>query len=305
MSDRWPLHPSPEDQESLSSWIRRIAYAYNFTTEALQKFDLERTVLSNLELDVGPSKRLLLKLEEKTGVPFAHIWSMTFQTYMPLVIDSLAPQEGLYENYVCQFHTLSLAEKRRKIDFSNTWIPWGIKNASSMRACLLCLQNDRIPYIRLYWQLPWLSCCPEHGVMLEETIFLGLADHQFFCLEKIKKAPAEIIFIDQITQQCLITGKAVLPNKICISAPIWIRKIRSLLDEVSQPLHVFGVRSNVVIKRTKQCVANRSNCPWKPFEELPLTLRILNFQMSGLIMQDMLSGLPYSDWRIKRKAADV
>jgi TniQ len=308
MFNRWPYHPLPQEQESLTSWLRRIAQGYNLSLDSLQKCILNGDVFDNFELDKNPPLQFLLQLSDKTGIEISRIVFMTLKSYVPFIVDSFIPQEDLFEHYACQFHTLSPAAKRKKINFPNSWMPWVIKDHyTSLRACALCLQNDKVPYIRLFWQLSWLSSCPHHGIMLEEVIFLGLPQYQFFC-PKHKQAPEEIKFIDKITQDCLIHGFSNLPNGIRINASIWIRKLRSLLDEVSQPLIVSGVFGGEIIKNAYYSITKKhegANCRWKPFEEFTLELKTKIFCAASIIVQEMLQGKSYSKWRIKRNTLDT
>lgn len=304
---RWPLHPLPKPYESLSSWLRRIAQKYEITVDYLLKFNLAGIRLSNSELDNNPSEELLFHLAEKTGLAFEDIRSMTFKGYVPLLIDSLLPLADLFENYVCQFHTLSPANKRKLLSFPNSWIPWVLKDENtSLRGCPLCVQKDQIPYIRLYWQLSWISSCSVHGIMLEQIYPFSLSGKEF--LHKNNRiAPDEIKFIDQITQKCLTQDNALLPNRITVNAAIWLRKLRSLLDELSQPLRVSGASGeiiNTIYRRITKSSGGRGFL-WRPFEALPTILRITLFQMAGVIVQDMLSGMPYSQWRIKKEPLDL
>ena len=64
---RWPLHPYPLNEESILSWLSRIARCYNFTVDDLLKYDLGFYGDSNA-LTISVPSELLASLSIRTGI---------------------------------------------------------------------------------------------------------------------------------------------------------------------------------------------------------------------------------------------
>ena len=91
MLNRWPLHPPALPNESLSSWISRIASRYNIYLEDLlwNEFAISLEGKGAYYLDLNPPLDLLTKLSERTGLSLNAIRALTSQGYTPLLIDTL------------------------------------------------------------------------------------------------------------------------------------------------------------------------------------------------------------------------
>src|SRR6266571_4329258 len=64
---RWPLHPAPQDDETLSSWLTRLAVAYEMAPIAFCHDALALPNQSLQELDDSPPARLITTLVDHTG----------------------------------------------------------------------------------------------------------------------------------------------------------------------------------------------------------------------------------------------
>ena len=109
MSERLPLHPIPQPNESLFSWITRIASIYGMDPEDLVAYacGIELDMHNLYILDLNPPIELLNKLSELTGIEVQDIRALTAQVYVPLLIDSLeAKEENLFNYYTNQFYIL-------------------------------------------------------------------------------------------------------------------------------------------------------------------------------------------------------
>ena len=91
MSRRWPLRPLPFSNESLLSWIIRIANLYDMEPRDLliYEFGINLEVHDLYSIDLNPPMNLLDKLSEYTGIEFNIIRGLTAQSYIPLLIDSI------------------------------------------------------------------------------------------------------------------------------------------------------------------------------------------------------------------------
>ena len=97
---RWPIHPVPYVDESLLSWIMRIAKIYEIYPEDLLKyeFDIELEVNDLYIIDINPPLGLIDKLSQRTGVNVDKIGALTAHSYVPLLIDALESTDSQSEN---------------------------------------------------------------------------------------------------------------------------------------------------------------------------------------------------------------
>ena len=113
MSHRWPLHPLPYPQESLSSWLERQASSYGYQSDDLLIHDLGLPTLSSEELDTSPPAQLLARLAKRSGISVERLSAMTIQGWVPQLIDSLKPDMESYSAYVREYELLYPIELRR------------------------------------------------------------------------------------------------------------------------------------------------------------------------------------------------
>lgn len=157
---------------------------------------------------------------------------MTCKAYAPLLIDSLLPQKNLLQQYACQFGTICDIEQRKSRLAETSTIPWLPRNGLiTYRYCFKCLSEDPTPYQRLHWQLPWMASCPLHQEYLQlffpkDTNYISIGP------ELTTSPPAEVCFLDALTYQGLTSGIINLPNGEKTTISVWLRKLRSLLDEL-------------------------------------------------------------------------
>lgn len=90
---RWPIHPVPYVDESLLSWIMRIAKIYEIYTWDLLKyeFDIELEINDLHIIDINPPVNILDKLSQRTGVDVDKIRALTAHSYVPLLLDAVDP----------------------------------------------------------------------------------------------------------------------------------------------------------------------------------------------------------------------
>src|SRR5712671_4884500 len=104
---RWPLHPQPQPDESLSSWVFRLAREYEMTWEAFFHDALGADILTDALLDRQPPVSLIQDLAMRTGVPPKRIWAMTLTGYVPWLIDTLNTDDATcLSTYATQYQTL-------------------------------------------------------------------------------------------------------------------------------------------------------------------------------------------------------
>src|SRR5690606_14052521 len=110
---------------------------------------------------------LLYGLSKRTGFDWNTIRSMTAHGYVPLLIDTLDNGNGeIFNEYISQFTVL--IQKAHRLQRRVLQIPWlNITRVPTLKGCPDCVNKDAAPYLRLYWQLLWMSSCPKHGIFLE------------------------------------------------------------------------------------------------------------------------------------------
>jgi hypothetical protein len=77
MSENWPLHPVPWDDELLSAWIRRIAKSYGISSRIFYQKVLNMSRDEISQIDRKPSDRTLETLSKGTRQPIERLQEMT------------------------------------------------------------------------------------------------------------------------------------------------------------------------------------------------------------------------------------
>lgn len=145
-----PIHPQPRADESLSSWMARLAFGNGFPLKAFFQGVLLYPHLiwrSDIDADLHPG--LLDRLSLVTDQVPDSLQRMTLQHW-------------------------GEAAFRREIVFGRT--PWILpigrfhrgKSNVGMQFCPLCLAGDEVPYFRIYWRMLLLAVCPVHHCPLED-----------------------------------------------------------------------------------------------------------------------------------------
>lgn len=232
MATRLPVHPQPLPQEALSSWLWRLADAYDmgageFVEAAL---GIERP---DIELvDFWPSASLIQKLAERSGVAAGRIRAMTMAAYVPYLVDSLAPRGDIFPAYCCQFGAFESPTLRVRPVRAAWWLPWisGDLADGKMIGCVDCLRSDRQRFGRLHWRASWMASCPKHGVLLQAA---SPAEQSEYPVPQ--GAAAELASLDGLTLQAVTTGRVQLPGGRVVHGGLWLRVLRGVIDEICRP----------------------------------------------------------------------
>lgn len=228
---RWPVHPSPVEGESLSSWLTRIAERHGLSLSELLRHDLLRRDVEDLDMDPGPA--LLAAVASRSGVPHERLRLMSMAGWQPWLFDALLPKPEAYQDYVRRYAILLPLARRRFLEIHN-WCAWRTKEPLR-RACPECLQARGSPVMLLVWQLPLMLSCPWHGCRLKT--YPGTPCHPLLGepdATVIEPAPPEVLAMDRRTWQGLTTGQVDLPLRT-VHAGVWFRLLRAVLDEVNTP----------------------------------------------------------------------
>lgn len=77
MSESWPLHPVPWDDELLSEWIRRIAKSYGISSRVFYQKVLNLNGDEIAQIDRKPGDKTLEVLSNGTRQPIERLREMT------------------------------------------------------------------------------------------------------------------------------------------------------------------------------------------------------------------------------------
>lgn len=232
MATRLPIHPQPLPQEALSSWLWRLADAYDMGVSEFAEAALGINRPDIELVDFWPSAALIKKLAERTGVPSGRIRAMTIAAYVPYLLDSLTPQNGIFSNYCCQFGAFENPAQRIRPVRSAWWLPWlsGDLAGGRMVGCIHCLRSDRRRFGRLHWRANWMASCPEHGVLLQAASPAEQSEYP---------APIEsdavLATLDGLTLQAVTKGRVRLPGGRIVHGGLWLRVLRGVIDEICRP----------------------------------------------------------------------
>jgi hypothetical protein len=141
-----PLYVEPLAEESLFSWLHRLATRLQVSFHALarQSFGIDDRAGHTVwwhRLHVWR----LAKISQQTGVSLSRLRQMTF--------------DGLQPPYREDEDAARFGGRRY-----DTWAPK--HRAFRFVVCADCIEHDQIPYVRTLWQLGWLAACPIHRLIL-------------------------------------------------------------------------------------------------------------------------------------------
>ena len=292
---RWPLHPQPYPDEALSSWINRLAATYGVDPIKFLGFEFGHLMeIEQLELiDLNPPYRLLEGLAERTGIEISEIRALTAQAYVPLLIDSLTPLPEYYAEYAYHFNLILSRKKLMNRNVEN-WIPWlTTERFLKTQGCKACIEEDKEPYIRLYWRFSWMMSCPKHGLLLKEVrLFSGSLDWKMRAIwtdnsEKPQEAPETLSRMDAITLKAVTLGVTQVPAGN-MHGGVWLRMLRALLEELSLPVAFMPIKARLLIESFWKEI----NLPfrygisrWRPFEEYKQESQYTLMHLASLIFK--------------------
>ena len=190
-----PIHPRPQSDELLSSWIVRLALANRYTLHTFYKHLVGyQGEIWNRDIDKMISPELALLLSTKTGISVEKIHFLSLHRYTGYLFNSI------------------------RIHGQSRWIlPLGMYHRYHMRAgmqyCPLCLKEDATPYFRQHWRLALFTMCEKHhcllydhcpfcnaclmfhrnGVGSKRSVTEASIDNCFFCHRKLSSASATFL----------------------------------------------------------------------------------------------------------------
>lgn len=276
MTTPWPLHPPPVAGEAFSSWIGRIG--------ARLRADVP-TLLGDLgyrldhpddldQLDVAIPRELARQVAERTRVPAPRIRAMSLAGRRP-ALTSASTRRGRFTAYTRR-HSILLPPGRRRDRSLPGWRPWiSTTDPLTWRVCPACLPGGAsLPRsYPLIWAVPILLTCPIHHHRLEPYgPRPGLYRHRPTATGPSPPVDRAARMMDAHTQQGLTTGHVTLPGGR-VTAVVWLRLLRTLLDELSATLPEAGTARPVLEQAWDLAgqPVRAGQHGWRAFEQQPAT----------------------------------
>lgn len=146
---KWPLARDLLEDELLSSWLIRNAFAHGCSPMVLTGHLWPRWRCWTVDIDRGLSLEHGQRLVIAAGISEADISSCTLwhiaHRISPWLVDRTATWPWV----------LTVGERNRR-------------HTSGLQCCPICLEEG-VPYYRLSWRLAWHTCCPKHNVRLIDS----------------------------------------------------------------------------------------------------------------------------------------
>lgn len=200
----WPVRLKIFDDESLTSWLMRMAYEYGYPKAYIFcSIALERRIYPFLDLDVKLTNDDLVTLSGLSGQPLERIQQSTFNNF-----------QGLFFHFT----------KNIKIWLDSRISPPPKRQRISICPTCLTSEDYEHPYLRKEWRLTYNTVCQQHKLKLIDMCpicfnHFHLTDHFIFnknqqiCLQcntpiKEMKIPClDPIFFHNIFIQKIKKGK--------------------------------------------------------------------------------------------------
>lgn len=288
---RWPLHPYPLNEESILSWLSRIARCYNFTVDDLLKYDLGFYGDSNT-LTISVPSELLASLSIRTGIDKQKIRALTLESWKPLLFNDMVEQNSDFESYVHQYSLLLPLSKRKKYLAKSLWKPWSPKSLDASKACPECIKSKPVDAMFLAWYLPLMLSCPIHQCMLRQC-YSYQGRHVYWKKESdlLISFSSAINTMDQRTWSALTMGQVTLPRGT-IHGGIWLRLLRTLLDELHIPIPyastLYGDIAN--IWESLGLAMRGGLTRWQPYEIVPPQTQQLTLLAAATAIEQIENG---------------
>lgn len=147
-SKKFLVHPKPQNNELLSSWLIRIALAHQTMPWSFMNmhFPEYKNIVFSRDVDIWAPDHFIDKLAWKSGLSSEDIFTMTLRSYEGYLL------EWVRLNGPNFFILPIIPRKRRNLGYGQKYCP-------------LCLQEDPA-YFRKEWRLSFYTVCLEHKIHL-------------------------------------------------------------------------------------------------------------------------------------------
>jgi len=139
------------------------------------------------------------------------------------------------------------------------------------RACPRCA-TDPTRGLTPISQLPLVSSCPTHDCRLE-PFFGDIGRLTGWEQRRDQPVPVDrhIVAMDRRTLEGFDNGALTLPRRT-VHVGVWLRLLRSLLDELNTPTSLLRTRPRRLIEQVWQAAGRRTRngeIAWLPYEAMP------------------------------------
>ena len=143
----WAIHPHPCNDEVLSSWITRIAYANQMKISAFCKFALKAEPRQLSNIDFSENEEIFHNLSKGTGVCIDRIYETSLLSESRYVF--------AHSSYTPISWVVPTKYKRQAL-------------SPGLNFCPQCLDGDTEPYFRKFWRFSFYPVCTFHNVLLRQ-----------------------------------------------------------------------------------------------------------------------------------------
>lgn len=251
-------------------------------------------------LDQQPPMPLVQVLAMRTGVKPERIGSMTLASYVPWIIDTLDSHDAAcLTTYATQYRTLLrrhtpwMSKRRYNRKTSRYCLPWiGEADTREPALCLACLRTDRLPYLRLFWRLGLMESCPLHGCLLAPVPWLAQLT-RLDTESPIEPADRDLLTVDGLSLQALTCGVVQFECGISMSAAVYVRFLRSLIEELFCRRSAAGADADTLAAIWEEvgCQPYVGLSISKPFERLTPQQRRDTLRAVGRLLSDLPASL--------------
>jgi hypothetical protein len=252
---RWPLHPAPLDDEPLSSWIIRLADAYEMELMAFCHEALAWPNPSLQGLDECPPAELIIALADHTGWSISRVQAMTLRHYEGTVFETLNPvMPQAMSALLPRFHPDRRHGDERASE-QRQWrqlTPWLLPRdaMATMPYCPLCIAEGPVVYPRTAWSLALTTVCLQHEVVLRDHCpacaepvlrwWTRLAPERWahcwcgaaLALSPTVQAPAPVLWLINRAHEALTTGEVTLDDLVPMPAHSYFAILRAFVESV-------------------------------------------------------------------------
>jgi hypothetical protein len=284
---RWPVHPPPAPGEALTSWLGRLARLYDTGIADLLRDALGegQALLDDpraADLDFDPPSGILRALAERAGADPGAVRMTTVAGWVPWLAGTLDPSAGqdAFDDYARRQPVLLVPGEAGRSDVPR-WLPWmpasDGKWRTRRRACLACTAGPGCG-TRVLDALPLMTTCGEHGLPLQPE---DVARAAVLFGEPVPPwaeeppPPPAVAAMDRLTWEGITTGMVTLPGRP-VHVGVWLRILRTLLDEVSIRPGRLTRQSAAAITRIWEAAGRPPRgglTVWRPYERLDRDLQ--------------------------------
>lgn len=220
----WPARPSPLTDESLSSWLIRIANSQGLNVVEFVKAAWPGRPLLARDLDKFAPQDVVDRLASGVGVTSELAEGTTLRCFEGVLFERLVAsgpspwvlRAGVYN--------------RVRYGHGQQWCPH-------------CLAEDPIPYYRLPWRLSFSSTCGRHGVILADRCGDCGAPANLF---KVDGLSCHVCGTDRRVGGAVIASSRTLQLEDRARRMLYARELPWTETEASHPLAYFGLLRAVI-----------------------------------------------------------